>query len=663
MTASSISDVLVFRTGARVTRVAELPAPSTTLALGGLPLSLDEGSVRVEVQGQDPPRCVEVHLGVDSPEPDAELPPAQDDKLLQARLDEDLARALVKQLKARRSRIEALGPAERPELADSAPPPLPVAARVALLRFRAQQLKSLEAELDAAIEALRLRREHTAQLQEARDRASAARNTRPDELRKVATLRLEGGSGPCSVQLIYRVPGARWAPAYSLRLAGDLRSGELELRALVAQRTGEDWSGARLTLSTARAEAWADLPELASLRIGRRQAPPARTGWREPPAGASELLHDYRRFEQGRHELRVGAASLAEEPAPEPIEEGWAAEEVEAELDMMALDDAPMPPPAPMPAAQAAPMAKSSVAFGGIARAGGGGPPGRADRRSEPRRKKRARRRPQPPTELRAAQDQLDYGRLRQVLGHPDLDRHPAGPGWAARELEQLPPGHRHASSEDGFDHAWTSAHPQTVPSDGAWHSLQLQLAQAPVEPRFVCVPRLSEQVFRTLRWRNPFDAPLLRGPCDVLVDGAWLLTTPIQPTPGRGRLELGLGVEQGLKVARNARYREEAVGLFNRSQELHHEVDIEVRNLMSAEATIELRERLPVTGEHDDEVQVELVSVEPPWQPFEQEPPAAGSHRWELQVPAGQARTCSLHYKVEIPAEHELVGGNRREP
>ena len=49
---------------------------------------------------------------------------------------------------------------------------------------------------------------------------------------------------------------------------------ELELRALVVQRTGEDWRGVELTLSTADPQSWAELPDLPSLKIGRRQPPP-----------------------------------------------------------------------------------------------------------------------------------------------------------------------------------------------------------------------------------------------------------------------------------------------------------------------------------------------------------------------------------------------------
>jgi hypothetical protein len=148
-----------------------------------------------------------------------------------------------------------------------------------------------------------------------------------------------------------------------------------------------------------------------------------------------------------------------------------------------------------------------------------------------------------------------------------------------------------------------------------------------------------------------------------VLVDGGWLLTTELAPTPAGGKVELGLGVEQSIKVSRNARYREESSGLLNRTQDLHHEVDVELRNLRGRAAEIEIRERLPAAGDNDDDVSVELLHVEPEWESWEQDPPIEGSHRWRLELASGQARTLALHYVVHLPSEHELRGGNRREP
>ncbi|MFD0328968.1 DUF4139 domain-containing protein [Streptacidiphilus monticola] len=55
------------------------------------------------------------------------------------------------------------------------------------------------------------------------------------------------------------------------------------MRALVAQRSTEDWSAVRLSLSTADLQRASGVPELKSLRLGRRQQGPVVPLVRRPP--------------------------------------------------------------------------------------------------------------------------------------------------------------------------------------------------------------------------------------------------------------------------------------------------------------------------------------------------------------------------------------------
>lgn len=54
------------------------------------------------------------------------------------------------------------------------------------------------------------------------------------------------------ITLTYLVNNATWQPAYNVRTAADLSSVQVEYDATLTQRTGEDWSDVRLTLSTAQ---------------------------------------------------------------------------------------------------------------------------------------------------------------------------------------------------------------------------------------------------------------------------------------------------------------------------------------------------------------------------------------------------------------------------
>jgi uncharacterized protein (TIGR02231 family) len=184
----------------------------------------------------------------------------------------------------------------------------------------------------------------------------------------------------------------------------------------------------------------------------------------------------------------------------------------------------------------------------------------------------------------------------------------------------------------------------------------------------YVSVPRESTDVFRVARIDNPLTAPLLPGPVDVYVGDEFLMTGDVDFTAPGGELELGLGVEQGIKVARNTRFREQSAGLMGGSLLLEHHVDVELENHTERPVDIEVRERVPVVREGDDDVRIELREVEPDWQPFEPFPSQAaderlrGGHRWRVALERGKKQTLSFAYTVKIASKHELAGGNRRE-
>lgn len=75
-------------------------------------------------------------------------------------------------------------------------------------------------------------------------------------------------AGPVGLRLSHLSPCALWRPAYRAVFDGD--SLTLETDAVVWQRTGEDWSGVRLTLSTARSAPATDPPRLDEDRLTLR---------------------------------------------------------------------------------------------------------------------------------------------------------------------------------------------------------------------------------------------------------------------------------------------------------------------------------------------------------------------------------------------------------
>jgi len=297
---------------------------------------------------------------------------------------------------------------------------------------------------------------------------------------------------------------------------------------------------------------------------------------------------------------------------------------------------------------------------------------------------------------LVAGRDLLDYGALElKASGHADRGRLVRGDArvhyqrWAAERFEVSivtqrldaaqhrarafedsppPPDHHWVADETGFDYAYVASETTSVPSNGQVTSMEVASHPAEVSPRFVAVPRETQDVFRIVAIRNPLEAPLLPGPADVYVGGSYTLTSQLATTPPRGRLELGLGVEQGIKLARNVDFEEDTSGLLKRSHELVHTIRIDITNNLSRPAVVEVRERVPVTPEGNDDVEVETREVEPPWEEFEPRDPTSGhatlegGRVWKVELQPGSERNLRATWLARVPSQHELVGGNRRE-
>jgi len=75
------------------------------------------------------------------------------------------------------------------------------------------------------------------------------------------------------LDLSYLVGQASWEPAYDVRLAAQGKEAELAYRAQVRQKTGEDWSAVKLSLSTATPEAGGGAPELVPWHISLYEPP------------------------------------------------------------------------------------------------------------------------------------------------------------------------------------------------------------------------------------------------------------------------------------------------------------------------------------------------------------------------------------------------------
>jgi hypothetical protein len=726
-----VESVTLYHRGATVRRTATLDFPGglpSEVFLTGLPLSLVDHTVRVrfEAEGGIPVVLSNVRVGLFAP-PRGTPPVPPDQKELQIVRDSlSLLRDRISQLESETQRLVDVSVLARPEPEEGKmPPPAPMVARVALENlFEESVSKRLELTRQLRDE-VKKQEEKERELVRAIQLASTAQHVKPDELRKSLHASLTSGGAIIKkgkLILEYFVLGARWAPSYQCRMTRDCLQADLTLRALVCQRTGEDWRGVMLQLSTASPMSWTEVPELGAIKIGKAQPPPpSKKGFRPPPKGAASLFSDYDRgLSHARAEVPVipswQAAPLTMQGLPPPKAprppaemfdeersasmDDMAAEESEApppQMEVMAMRRAAappmmMPPPAPAPAMSMAAMAGPP-----------GGPMAPMKKAAAPAaRGGRAREMEKGDFDggamegLAPALDVVLYGSLR--LSGADqstrgsltpVDRRQAFVESLARlnlvatfdvltlveraesqgqEVYSLPPpsGSSDVRTAAGwYDYVYGTDAAVDVPSDGTFHSVPVNTRTASSDVLYVTVPREDPQVYRQAQVRNPLSSPLLPGPVEVSVGGEYVLTTTLPSVAPGGDFKLSLGVEQGIKVARNTKYLEQRSGdKVVATNELIHDLDVEVVNNLERAAKCEVRERVPQPAP-DAEVVVEEGGVKPPWETYKQEERGSvieGGRRWVFTVKPGETQKLAAQYRVKLYANNELVGGNRRE-
>ncbi|WP_405709564.1 DUF4139 domain-containing protein [Streptomyces sp. NBC_00046] len=681
---STLDSVVVYAQGAICRRVARgSVSPDGRVRVTGLPRSLDPGSLRAGVLGSPGVRVTEARVEIEA-EPVGSHAPDELRREVE-RLSDEHAAAM-----GRRDRqlslieeVKALHPVPPARRRDDPHRRTPVDAWLELAGFVDERLAGLHNRLVELEEALR-NVEH--ELDGAADRLARASTDAPSahvETTVCAVLTLVGadtGTGGAEVELEYGVPGAVWTPAYRLGHRHGEGRGRLMLRASVAQRTGEDWTGVRIALATADLRRRTDLPRLRSIRIGRSQPAPAPSGWREPPAGLVDLFSGYDSAGPGPAPASAAAALVG----------GYAPAAAAAEP---ALPPPPPPPPAPQgygapPAAFPAPGGAPTEAFGGgmpapaqpagarprsAGRSFAGAPgammpaaPGGAVPTLPPA---PAAGPPQP------SGAELDYDGL--VLCGPEETGGRRGrlfPGSAfdpvaaeyrrrAEAVAALPlPGQavRPRESAGSFDHRFDATARSDIPSDGTWHTVTVGEIPVGLRTEYLCVPSVEQTVYATLVLSNSTDQALLAGPVEITVDDDYLLTTALPTLAPGGVRRVGLGPAEGIRVTRRTNLHESTSGLRNNTTVLDHRVHVELANGLASPVTVEVRERVPVSSEPDVRIE-ERADWTAPEEGTGPDRDAPGTRVWRLDLPAGATAALDGGYEIRIPTGKALVGGNRR--
>ena len=251
-TPSRVDAVTVYRTGARVTRVARLDVGpgDARVVLSGLPDGLDDDSLRVEGQGT---ARVRVH-GVTVERLTGERAAAAEARDAESRLetlqDEDhVLDDWAKAAAARAKFVESLRSTYSEERARN------LAVRPLSSKEWSDMVAFVDRELAAAASEARKvatgRRALARRIEAARAELQKLSAKRGETTKRAVVEIAAEKTGSLALAVSYTVPSAGWQPIWEARLEPEEAKVELAFHGSVWQRTGEDWKNVKLAVSTA----------------------------------------------------------------------------------------------------------------------------------------------------------------------------------------------------------------------------------------------------------------------------------------------------------------------------------------------------------------------------------------------------------------------------
>jgi uncharacterized protein (TIGR02231 family) len=262
---SKIDSVTVYPDAAIVSRNAEvdLPAGDSTVTFRNLPLALDPASLRVEGEG-----ATAVTIGA----VDAQIAPAEtvapdnaiDSRLASLRAEREGWQSTIDALNAKRAMIVRFSQSGPEKLAPDAKP-LDIGQWNAAWDAVAVGLAKLGDDLRPALTKARQLDEQIKALEAQRERPTQGQSAQRSALVSIAA----NSPTHVRIKLSYRVGEVGWRAAYDAALDTTSAAKTLSLtrRAILSQRSGEDWSDITLIVSTARVARASDIPDVQPLKL------------------------------------------------------------------------------------------------------------------------------------------------------------------------------------------------------------------------------------------------------------------------------------------------------------------------------------------------------------------------------------------------------------
>lgn len=191
------------------------------------------------------------------------------------------------------------------------------------------------------------------------------------------------------------------------------------------------------------------------------------------------------------------------------------------------------------------------------------------------------------------------------------------------------------------------------VPSDNAHHRATILSKNLPAEFTYAATPRLSPYAYLTAKLTNTTDAPWLPGKVSVFVDGDFIGTSHTKPVASNEKIDIDLGIDEGIKVKREELARkEDETRIFSKKKEIVFKDKISVENHKSKTVELLLIDHIPIS-QHDD---IEVSELKFSKKPTEREEDK-GIVKWKLPLDPGMKTEITIEFTITHPLDM-AVGG-----
>ncbi len=327
-TEGRVTSVTLYRGEALVTRTVpvEGPAGNQELVVAGLPEQIVPDSLYAEAGEALEIRAVRFRTRAVGEEPREEVRALEDQmEVLHDKLQvNEKERQVVTQQSAYLDKMEAF--TVQTGHTDLARGFLDAASLEKLTTFAFAQRQALSDKLVALEKTAKGINKDLQLLQRKKDELTSGHQK---SVREAVIFLEKAKQGKESLRLNYLVGNCGWSPTYTVRAGKDRKEMDLECSALVNQLTGEDWTGVKLTLSTASPALSASSPGLAPLPISL------------VPVPQSARLSDREVLEQAQSIKGRKSAYMAQQQAAMTFEgnfgSSWGVNTVAAECQTLEL--------------------------------------------------------------------------------------------------------------------------------------------------------------------------------------------------------------------------------------------------------------------------------------------------------------------------------------